>query len=57
MIVFDDMESDDCWEIAEDEDIDTTLIARSTARAVTDRFGPEDPNEWGPGVDVDSKNE
>ena len=27
----------------------------STARAVTDRFGPEDPDEWGPGVDAGNK--
>jgi len=24
----------------------------STARAATDRLGPEDPDEWGPGVDA-----
>ena len=26
----------------------------STARAATDRLGPEDSDEWGPGVDADN---
>ncbi|MFB6178454.1 MAG: MarR family transcriptional regulator [Halorientalis sp.] len=39
------------WAIADVEDIGTTLSALSTARAMSDRFGPEDPAEWGPGVD------
>lgn len=39
------------WAIADDEDIDETLTAIATARAATDRFGPEDPDEWGPGVE------
>ena len=43
----------DYWAIADDEDIETTLSALSTARAATDRLGPEDPDEWGPGVDRD----
>jgi len=38
------------------DDIETTLSTLSTARAATDRFGPEDPDEWGPGVDADRKN-
>jgi predicted transcriptional regulator of viral defense system len=42
------------WAIADDEDIEETLTAMITARAATDRFGPEDPNEWGPGVEADS---
>jgi len=28
-----------------------TLSAMVTARAAADRFGPEDPEEWGTGVD------
>ena len=43
------------WAIEEDADIDRTLTAMTTARAVTDRFGPEDPDEWGPGVEVESE--
>lgn len=42
------------WAVADDEDIEETLTAMTTARAATDRFGPEDPDEWGPGVDADS---
>lgn len=39
------------WAIADDEDVETTLSAMATARAATDRLGPEDPDEWGPGVE------
>lgn len=39
------------WAAAAAEDIDKTLTAMATARAATDRLGPEDPEEWGPGVD------
>lgn len=42
------------WAITDDEDTDETLTALATARAATDRFGPEAPDEWGPGVDADS---
>lgn len=31
----------------------TTLSASATARAAADRFGGEDPDEWGPGVESD----
>ena len=37
------------------EDIEKTLSAMATARAATDQLGPEDPDEWGPGVDADSE--
>jgi hypothetical protein len=37
------------WAIADIDDIDTTLSSMATARAATERFGPEDPEEWGPG--------
>lgn len=40
------------WAIADNEDIETTLTALATARAATDQLGPEDPDEWGPGVDT-----
>ncbi len=39
------------WAVADVEDVDTTLTAMTVARAATDRFGSEDPAEWGPGVD------
>lgn len=42
----------DYWAIATDASVEQTLTAVSTARAATDRFGPEDPEEWGPGVDT-----
>lgn len=43
------------WAIADVEDIEKTLSAMATARAATDQLGPEDPDEWGPGVDSDSE--
>ncbi|MEE6210946.1 helix-turn-helix domain-containing protein [Salarchaeum sp. III] len=45
----------DYWAIAEGADVEKTLSALTTATAVTDRLGPEDPEEWGPGVDEDSE--
>lgn len=42
------------WAIAEDEDVGTTLASMATARAATERLGPEDPEEWGPGVGSES---
>ncbi|MFC7133571.1 MULTISPECIES: MarR family transcriptional regulator [Salinibaculum] len=39
------------WAIDDPEEVDATLTAIATARAATDRFGPEDPEEWGPGVE------
>ncbi|WP_158855559.1 TrmB family transcriptional regulator [Halorhabdus sp. CUG00001] len=38
------------WAISEGVDVETTLNAMSTARTATERFGAEDPDEWGPGV-------
>lgn len=43
------------WAIGDVEDIEKTLSAMATARAATDQLGPEDPDEWGPGVDADSE--
>ena len=43
------------WAIADAEDIEKTLSAMATARAATERFGPEDPEEWGPGVESEDK--
>ena len=45
------------WAIADDENIEETLTAMTTARAATDRFGPEDPDEWGVGMDADSEDQ
>jgi len=36
-----------------DEGVETTLDAMRTAQTVRDRFGSEDPDEWGPGVEED----
>ncbi|NGM71225.1 MarR family transcriptional regulator [Natronolimnobius sp. AArcel1] len=45
------------WAIADTEDIEKTLSAMATARAATDRLGPEDPDEWGPGVETPTEDE
>lgn len=42
------------WAVADVDDAATTLSASATARAATERFGPEDPDEWGPGVTDES---
>ncbi|GAB3688532.1 hypothetical protein GCM10028857_22780 [Salinarchaeum chitinilyticum] len=42
------------WAIEPDADVDVTLAAMSTARTASDRLGPEDPDDWGPGVETDS---
>lgn len=39
------------WAVARDADVETTLAAISTARAASERLGPEDPDEWGPGME------
>lgn len=41
------------WAIADDADVGTTVTALASARAATDKLGPEDPDEWGPGVDTE----
>lgn len=45
------------WAITDDEDTEETLTALATARAATDRFGPEDPDEWGSGMDADNEDQ
>ena len=40
----------DYWAIAEVEDVETTLDSMATARDVSERFGSEDPEEWGTGL-------
>jgi len=42
------------WAVADVEGLDVTLDSMATARAVTDRFGPEDPEKWGPGIDAEA---
>lgn len=32
----------------------TRAAAMSTAQTVTDRFGPEDPDDWEPGVETNT---
>lgn len=41
------------WAIEPDAEVDVTLSSLATGRDATDRFGPEDPDEWGPGVEED----
>lgn len=43
------------WAIAEAQDVEKTLSAMATARAATERLGPEDPDEWGSGFDEDDE--
>jgi len=43
------------WAVADRGDAATTLSATATARAATERFGEENPAEWGPGVDGDDR--
>ena len=45
------------WAIADVEDVDKTLSAMAVARATTDQFGPEDPDEWGPGAAAETEDE
>lgn len=44
------------WAVAPEADAAKTLTGASVARAVTDRFGPEDPEEWGHEGDCDGDN-
>ena len=43
------------WAIAADEAVEKTLSSMRAAQAATDRFGPEDPEKWGPGVKDDEE--
>ena len=47
----------DYWAIADAADVEKTLSALSTAQTATDRFGAENPDEWGPGVDSDTEDD
>lgn len=39
------------WAIGAGKNADRALATMGVARAATERFGPEDPDEWGPGLD------
>lgn len=39
------------WAIEADADVGKTLAGLATARAASERFGTEDPEDWGPGVE------
>lgn len=41
----------DYWAIADDADVDVALASARTAQAAGERFGGENPDEWGPGID------
>lgn len=43
------------WAIGNVVDVDTTLRALATARAATDRLGPEDPEEWESGIESEGR--
>ncbi len=40
------------WAVGNEEAVARELSAATTARAAGERFGPEDPDEWGPGVET-----
>ena len=42
----------DYWAVATGEDVEQTLNSMRTANTVTDRFGPENPDEWGDGIEA-----
>lgn len=39
------------WAIDPEADLDVTLSSIATARNASDRLGPEDRSDWGPGAD------
>lgn len=43
------------WAVKDPETAGTTMTAYATARAATERFGEEDPDEWVPGAEADGK--
>lgn len=47
----------DYWAIVDDREVEKTVTALKSARAATDRLGPEDSDAWGPGVDADDEAE
>jgi IclR helix-turn-helix domain. len=40
----------DYWAIGDDREVEKTVTAMATARAATEQLGPEDPDDWGPGM-------
>lgn len=43
------------WAIADPEAAATTAQAAATGRAASERFGTEEPSDWGPGVATESE--
>ena len=43
------------WAIANDEAVEKILSSMRAARTAIGRFGPDDPDEWGPGVEDDEE--
>lgn len=41
------------WALADDAEPQKTITSMTTARAATDRLGPENPDDWGAGVEAD----
>jgi len=44
------------WAIAVDEAVEKTLSSMRAAQVATDRFGQEDPDKWGPGIEANGEN-
>lgn len=45
----------DYWAIGDDADVDVALASTRVAQAAGERFGSENPDEWGPGVSDDAE--
>jgi hypothetical protein len=45
----------DYWAVAADEDVSQTFNSMRTATTVSERFGPEDPDEWGDDVEASAE--
>ena len=43
------------WAVGDADDVETTLTALAGSRALSERLGPEDPDEWGPGVESNAE--
>lgn len=45
------------WAAGDPESVDRELSAARTARAAGERFGPENPDEWGTAIEDDAEDE
>lgn len=45
------------WALADDAESQKTITSMTTARAATDRLGPENPDDWGAGVEADENDD